>query len=415
MRRRRLATFAVVIAVLVLVIGTFILATVNRDQRLTLGTSVEGSESYAVARLLQAGLQERGFVVDVVPTERTADLIDLLADPASPVDVTFIQDTVDAGQYPTVTTLGSVSRQAYVFATWPRSHGIDSLSEMVGKRIDVGPEGSIRAAFVTDLLAQFEVTRGNSTFLHLPTRPTDAELAAADLDVTATVWDSRSPYLLEGLTAGDLRLVSVPEGRAVAHLVPSAEAVEIPTGIISLRPAVPADSVPTLAQLATVVADERVSPAAAYAIAQELVKIFSPGSAWSAPGEFPNFADRQLPVNPYAAEYYSTGAIPWQYRHLPPLLADSFVSLLILASVILLVGSVWSIFLPEAYTIWTGIIRPKSEERYLGAMERRIAGGGTLSATDQARLDAILRKHEAERELRDRAQNLRSQADGAVG
>lgn len=403
---RRLITLLVVVAVLALGIGAFIFVTVNRDQRITLGTSNAGSTSYGIAQAIKSGLEERGFEVDLVATDRTSGLIEMLADPESPIDVTFIQDTVDPALYPTVTSLGTVSRQVYVFATWPGSHDIESVAQMVGKRIDVGPLGSIREKFVTEVLAAFGVTSDNSTLLHLPNKPSAEEVAAADPQVTATIWESRSEALNAGLVSGDLQIVGIPESRALANLIPSAEASEIPIGVVSFRPVVPAEEIPTVSQLATVVADERVSPAAAYAVAQELVQIFSPGDAWSAPGEFPNFADRQISVNPYAAEYYATGSIPWQYQHLPPILADSFVSLLILASIILIAGSVWSIVLPEAYTLWTGIIRPKSEERYLGAMERRILEGRELSAADKTRLAAILRKHAAEHALRERAQSL---------
>jgi TRAP-type uncharacterized transport system substrate-binding protein len=403
------------VLVITALVGVFILATVNRDQRLTLGTATPGSASYEFALSLKTGLERRGFDVDVVSTERTSELIDLLSDPDNPVDVTFVQDTVDAERYPTVTSVGTVSRQPYVFGTWPGSHGITSISQMRGLRIDIGPVGSIREVFLTQLFALFGVTQANTTFVHLPARPTAEEFAAADPDVTATLWDNRIEYLRAAAIAGDVRLVAIPESLAVADRIASAQAMDIPVGSIQLSPPIPAEPVPTVGQLGTVVVDEHVSPAAVYAIAQELVQVFAVGGAWSDPGEFPNFADRQLPVNNYAAEYYATNSIPWQYENLPPLLADSFVSLLILASIVLIVGSVYSIFLPEAYTLWTGIIRPRSEERYIAAMERQVAGGGELSRADRSRLEAILRKHEAERALRDRAQNLRSQSDGTVG
>lgn len=405
---RRFAPLVIVLLVLGVAVA-FILATVNRDQKLSIGTSGEGSASYVLAQVLAGGLERRGFDVEIVATDQTLGLIDMLADPDNPVDVTFVQEKLDAARYPTVTTLGTIARVPYLLITWPGSHDLDSIEQMRGARIDIGPVGSNRAAFMTQVLGQFGVTAENSTFLNLPTRPTPAEIAAARPQVTGTILDSRSEYLLGGVASGELELVGIPQSRALADRIPSAEAVEVPVGAVSLLPSVPAEAVPTVAQLSAVVADERLSPAAAYAIAQELVRIFSPGDAWSEPGEFPNFADRQLPVNPSAAEYYATGSIPWQYEHLLPVLADSFVSLLILGTLILLAASVWSIMLPEAYSLWTGVLRPRAEDRFLSRMEARRAEGLPLSARDQQRLALLLRKHESEDLLRARAHSLREQ------
>ena len=101
-------------------------------------------------------------------------------------------------------------------------------------------------------------------------------------------------------------------------------------------------------------------------------------------------------------------------KHLPPLLADSFVNLIVLGTAILLIASIYSLFLPEAYSLWTGIIKPRSEERYINAMEAALASGRDLTVKQRKRLSEILERQDSERVLRQRADNLRPQLSTPV-
>jgi len=373
---------------------TYILTTVNTDRQITIGTGPVGSGGHTLALAVVDGLDRRGFDAEIITTQRTSDLINLLADPENRVDVTLMAGPVDARDYPTVKSLGTMTRQGYVYATWPQAEGVTSLADVKGLQIDVGPEGSVKANFAKEVLAEFGVTPENTDFVYLTN-------------------DARE-YVRQGLASGDLTMIPIPQARALAARIPSAEPVEVPYAAFSLDPPRPTDTIPTLGQLVTVVADDRLSPAAVYALAQEMVAQFSPGDEWREPGEFPNFSDRQLPASQEAAEFYASGAIPWQYQNLPPLLADSFVSLLVLGTLLLVFGSVYQIFLPEVYSLWSNVIRPRSEEKYLTAMEAVIAEGGAMTPRDARRLSRILAQHDADRVLSERAERLRPHLSSPV-
>lgn len=406
--RRRPWILAVTGAIAVIAILTVaVLALVGADRKIVIGSGPVTSSGYASALQVAEGLTERGFDVEVIPTDQTRDLITLLADPSSPVEVTFITEEIDAARYPHVNSLGTVFRLPYAFSAWPSAHGVTSLAEARGKRIDLGPAGSSRAAFAEEVLAQFGVTPENSTFLNVPTAATLDEVRDLDVEIQTTDKQDDRPFIVEALRTEELKVIPVPEARSLSDRIPSAEAVDIPYAAFAIVPPVPLEAVPSVAQLVTVVAIDSLSAAAAYAIAQELTVVYSPGTAFTEPGEFPNFADRQLPANPYAAEYYANGSVPWHFANLPPILADYFFGLVFLGTLILLAASIWSIFLPEFYSLWTGIIRPRAEDRYIAAMEKSLEEGRELSHRDQRRLERILSQHEEQDRMQARAERLR--------
>ena len=407
MKRRPWVFFVIVAAVVIAILAAAVLLLADAERKITIGVGPATSSGYAAAQQVAEGLTKRGFDVTVIPTDQTQDLIELLADPDSPIEVTFITEDIDAARYPNVNSLGTVSRLPYAFATWPAAHGITSLAEARGKRIDVGPVGSSRAAFAEEVLGKFGVTAQNSTFLNVPTSATLEDVKALDVEIQITDDQDDRPFIVEALATEELEIIPVPEARSLSNLIASAEPIEIPYASFSLVPPVPQEPFPSVAQLVTVVAVDSLTGAASYAIAQELTTVFSTGTAFTAPGEFPNFADRQLPVNPYAAEYYANGTVPWHFATLPPILADYFFGLVFLGTLILVVASIWSILLPEVYSLWTRIIRPRAEERYLAAMEKSLAEGSELSHRDRSRLEKILIRYQTQDQLQARAERLR--------
>jgi TRAP-type uncharacterized transport system substrate-binding protein len=405
--RRPLAVFLGIVAVVAGIVAVSLISAVGTDRTITVGTGPKGTLAYESAQRLVQAVSARGFDIEILETDQTGDLIDLLVDPSSPVDVTFVSELVDPGEYPTVNSLGTVYRLPYLFATWPAGADIKSIPEIRGSRIDLGPERSVRAKFAEAVLARYGITADNTTFLNLPTSTTREEVDALGVDVQSTDIEDARPFIVEGLASGELRMIPMPEAAAISRRVPSAEEVEIPYGSFALSPPVPAERIPTVAQLITVVANDRLSPASVYAIVQELSLEASPGTGWTDPGEFPNFADRQLPSNPYAVEFYSTGMVPWQFESLHPVLADSFLGLLVLGTLLLLFASIYSIFLPDVYGLWTGILRPRSEEKFISSIEAAVVEGREIPDRDLRRLDRILRERDAAADLRARAERLR--------
>lgn len=225
--------------------------------------------------------------------------------------------------------------------------------------------------------------------------------------------DQLSPQYAKAVADGQVRILDMLEAVATAGVVRSAQAMEIPRGSVQLFPPIPDRTISTVGETYTVVANQGLSPDAVYAIASVLTHQFDMGDQWNSPGEFPNFIDRQPPSNADAQQYYSTGSIPWQYEHLPPVVADSFFSLLFLGSSLLIVASLWSLLLPEAYTLWSGVIQPRAHSRFLRKIEKKLKRGEDLSHRDRRHLNNLIDWYEEDRTLMRRTMRVRDQVKNA--
>lgn len=414
MLRARILGFLIVGLVFFLTLLAFGILTSDRSTSLTIASGPRFGPSWQVAQEMSVSLEGIGYEVTVVPNEQTLTLIDQVDDPSDEVDIAFLYSSVDARDYPYVTSLGTVGKRPIIFAALGADSAIRSIPDMKGARIDIGPANSAKAQLVTQVLALYGIDETNSEFVTMPSTSTLAEYKAANLDVvTERFGDSRA--LLEAFIRDNtLRLIPIDENLAVAGSIQSAQPMTIPRGGLSLDPVVPKVPLPTVGQLLTVITRSNLNPSAAYAVSRSLVQAFGDSTMFSTPGEFPNFADRQLPINPTAADFYDTGQIPWQYQNLPPILADSLLHLIIPISLLLIFSSLYSMFLPEMYSLWRGVIKPRTEGRLVAAMESRLADGRGLTVRQRRRLSAMIAQQDADRALRQRVEAMRTELSDPV-
>lgn len=136
----------------------------------------------------------------------------------------------------------------------------------------------------------------------------------------------------------------------------------IPQGAVSVVENLPSEDIPAIAVPITVVANSSISRAAAFEISAALDYHFSRGSVLSPPGVFPNF-DQEVLADASAAEYYSSGVIPWQFRTFPAPIADLFIPIAVLGSILLIVFSVYGVLMPSVLELWQNVIRPSIKSR----------------------------------------------------
>lgn len=75
---------------------------------------------------------------------------------------------------------------------------------------------------------------------------------------------------------------------------------------------------------------------------------------------------------------------------LPLLLIVHSDELLVIGSVLLLVASIYSVFFPEVYGLWTGILRPELDRKDRELLETAHASGKELTPRQRARLMRLL-------------------------
>lgn len=414
MTRARILTVIGLCVLFIFGILGFGFLTSDHRNELTIASGPVNGPSWQVAEQMGEPLEEIGYQVKIVPQDETLTLIDQVDNPDDMVDIAFLYTRIDPRRYPLVNSLGTVGRRPIIFAAIGEDSTIRSIPDMKGARIAVGPAQSATAELAMGILEQYGVTAENSTFIQMPSSATLADYIDAGVDVAAFRYGDASSLVTELFLSKDLRPIPIPENLAVAGRLPSAQAMTIPRGGLSLDPVAPATEFPTVGQLLTVVARSDLNRAAAYAIAETLTQELGDSTLFSSAGEFPDYLDRQLPINPAAADFYRSGQVPWQYENLPPILADSLFKLIIPLSLLILLSSLYSMFLPEAYSLWHGVIKPRSEERQLAAMEERLSRGEELTLRQRQRLSRILGQQDAGRAMRQRAEAMRGELSEPV-
>lgn len=274
--------------------------------RIATGPEADSAYSRSVARYAEA-LRGQGFAVELVDSAGSVRNLELLR--TRQVDFALVQGGIaDARRDPTLVSLGAVFFEpAWVFTR--RDAGLDRLSQLRGRRIAVGPEGSGTRVLAFTLLEANAVPVDAIIPLPLAGQAAAEALLAGEVD--AAIFVSAIPG--RGISAlmrepGRALLVDF-ETRAAAYAtqLPSLTTVRLPRSGFSLPDDLPEEDVVMIAPAAALLAQADVHP--------ELVSLFirilqaeHRGRQLFAPeGRFPSALNQDLPLHPDAARWYERG------------------------------------------------------------------------------------------------------------
>ncbi len=144
----------------------------------------------------------------------------------------------------------------FVFVIVRKDSSIQEVSDLAGRHVVLGPEGSGTRLSALEVLKHFSIRpdallSNNLYFTALLEKP---ELEAAI--VTAGI---EHPQLRQVLATHQFRLLSIPSSAAIQMVHPFLRKVEIPQGLFAERPSVPPKRVSTIATTAYLVA-QREAP-----------------------------------------------------------------------------------------------------------------------------------------------------------
>lgn len=420
--KRQIIVWAIVA---VLGLALFVSWTLGRQEvSLTIVTGPQGSVSSDAAMRLQTDLAAQGYNLEIIRAGNANEIVEAMSGPQADADLAIAfgnadlgvdaegRDMVASSVSGGLQSLGTIGILPLLFAVEGGRSEVSTVSDLRGLTISIPRGGYAGFDLAMGTLDYFGVTAANSRFLYADSTE-DAVRQVLDGDAEALVapGGTHDGTLIPALRQQALHILDVPESVAIAGTLTYSDVTSIPQGAYFGDPVVPSSPLQTPGLLVTVVARSDLGTSAIYAIAGALEQEYGRGSIYSATGEFPNFANRSVPPNRVASAYYATGEIPWQFTELPPRIADAFIPLLLVGSLILVFASIYSLFLPEVYTLWNGILQPRSQERFIAHMERTIASGRELSVKQRDRLSRILAINDAGRALRQRSEALREQLD----
>ena len=282
-------------------------------------------------------MARHGVTVHERITEGPGENLALLSDPASGVDVAFVQGgQATTSEAKDVVMLASLYYQPlWIFVR--RGESVDTLAALAGKKVSLGMPGSGTNALGEPLLAANAITASNATLVHVPTDRTQWMLHGGQVDVALLVGGVRMPAVTAALADPALELVSLANADAYVQRYRYLTRRTLYSGAVSFVPPVPSRDVALLATEAMLAARSKVHPAIVNLLLETIRDEHDDQGYFETPGEFPNWDQVDLPVSQDAVRHKRFGPSPL-YRYLPFWVATFVERFIIIVLPLLLVA-----------------------------------------------------------------------------
>jgi TRAP transporter TAXI family solute receptor len=284
---------------------------------LVISTGSEAGAYFAFANEYKAFLQKSGVTVEVRTSKGSMENLARLNDPSSGIDAAFMQGGI-ISQATGSADLQSVGRLFYeplwIFTRAPVTFG--RLSELSGKKLAIGADGSGAATLAKALLQANGVNSANSSFLPLSGKDAVEALKLGQADVIFFVAAPEAPMVKSTLADPALMLMNQLQADALSRRFPYLNRVVLPRGIVDLAGDRPPVDVAMVAPTAALVVRANMHPALIALLAQAARSVHDRAGMFQNMGEFPNARDPELPVAEEAERIYRTGT-PFLQRYLP--------------------------------------------------------------------------------------------------
>jgi TRAP-type uncharacterized transport system substrate-binding protein len=364
-----------------------------------------GSSFESFAERYRAILAEQGITLKIVPSAGSLQNLDRLSEPHSHYDVALVQagitETATAKQGVNTESLVSLGSMFYQPLTvFYRGRRISRLSQLAGKRIAIGKEGS-----GTRLLA-LALLQGNGIGAQGPTQLLDLEGEAArkalidrQVDAIFLTGDSAPPATIRAMlhTRG-VRIFDFPQADAYSRIFPYLHKLEIPAGTFDLGANLPTRPLTLLAPAVELIAHSDLHPALCDLLIEAAQQVHGRPTRLQYAHQFPNTYTYTFPLDSEAASYYKSGGGSVAYRYLPFRLASLVTRIAAVLVPILVILIPGLRYLPNLYA-WR--VNSRIHRRYgeLMALERESLQRLTperraalLERLDEIERSAILRK-----------------------
>ena len=271
---------------------------------------------------LQKELTEEGISLRLRTTGGTSDNLALLNDPHSGVDFAMVQGGVaDLSKHPKLVSIAGVFYEPvwvwYREASFPNESGrLGLLSQLKGKRVSIGNEGSGTLSLASQLL---EASGLSMKDIHTEKlKPLEAleKFKKGELDAIFLVSAAEAPLLKSFYETPGIRLISFEQAEAYVHLFPFLSKVMVPRGMVSIAYDLPRQDIQVLAATATLVGKEGISPALVTLLLGDTYDILKSYAYLQKPGEFPSGTGLDFPLH-VDAEIYLKDGPSLLHRHLP--------------------------------------------------------------------------------------------------
>jgi TRAP transporter TAXI family solute receptor len=285
-------------------------------RHIALATGSPDGAYYAFGKVYSEIMQQYGITLEVISTAGAAENLQLLDKDKGSVDVAFLQGGIkSSSQSDDLISLGSLYYEPlWIFHV--AGLGITQLSELRGKRISVGQEGSGTKVLAMQLLALNDVSEQNTKILSLSGKNAANMLMRGEIDAAFFVTAHQSPVIQPLLLSKKYQLMSLRRAAAYAARLHYLFVLNLSEGAIDFVENIPTGNTTMLATTTHLVARADIHPALIDLLLLTATQVHQTGDLFEKTGEFPTPKYVDFKMSKEAERYYKTGP-PFLRRYLP--------------------------------------------------------------------------------------------------
>ena len=306
----------------------------NPPNRVVLATGADQGAYAEFGKRYVRALKPYGITVELRATQGAAENLQLLRDPASGVDIAFVQggadeqlqrDGDDDGK---LVALGSLFYEpVWLFYRVDaaqrllKAPTLTSLSQLPGWRLNIGAEGSGVPNLMHKLIAANNIEPASLTLLRQPQTPAVVALLGGEVDALVFASAPESLMVQMLLQTPGIALYNFAQADAYSRRFAFLTPVTLPRGVVDLARDLPPQDVRLVAPTATLLARKGTHPALIQLFVQAAQQVHGGAGWFQRKGELPIAAGTEEPLAKEAQRYYATGT-PVLQRYLPFWLAN---------------------------------------------------------------------------------------------
>jgi TRAP-type uncharacterized transport system substrate-binding protein len=275
------------------------------------------SSYYSIAERYAKIISRSGVKVRVVETEGAQDNLRRLADRKIYADVGFVLGGVTEGiETSGLMSLGSVFVQP-VLVFYRGKESVERLSQLEGKRVAIGPEGSGTHALAMKFLVANGMEKGPTRLLELDGDDAIEALKLGKIDAAFLMGELvRGQVTRNLLKVPGIRLMNFSQADGYMRRLKFLSHLTLPKGAFDLGQDLPPHAVDLVGPTVELIAREDLHPALSDLLISAAKEIHGPAGMFRKAGEFPAPLERDFPISEDAQRFYRAGT-PFLYKKLP--------------------------------------------------------------------------------------------------
>ena len=299
-----LAALAVVIGVSWVVVEYLV---PSPPSSVTIATGREGTTFDYFGQRYRARFARAGIELNVRSTAGALENFRLLRDAKSNVQIAFTTGGIsNRTEAPELRSMGLISNVPF-WIFYSSSRLLDSPTQLKGKRIAVGPEGSGARYDADRILSRANIDAKTATLLPLAGDGAVEALKNGTADAALLVGGSNAPSVESLLKNPNVRLMSFSSADAFLRVFPDLVRLVLPKGVVQLDPPNPPEDIMLIGTTAKVLISDDLHPAIIQLLAETLKEEHGGAGLFQRTGEFPAIDDPEFEVPSVAVEYYRNG------------------------------------------------------------------------------------------------------------